>query len=286
MLDLYLIIGLMLVASIVVAMTSAKIYPKLKRRGRFLFGLAILAPLPVAIYVGTPLPLLVKLFPISGLIAMSSPVPLLAGALAGIAWSGIPGGTLRKALTIVPLTGAALFTTYLPLFSPTPACGDTWIEGLCMQTTRSTCSAASIATLLRHYEISATESEIATLCRTTKHGSLPAGCYRALKLMTADTPHRVVVKSLTLDELRKCPTPALITVGLPRVHSLDPRYETHWGWIPGVKHSVLFYGFLSENTVAIGDPSVGREKWNVTGILDLWQGEVMRLHTPVQAIQP
>jgi hypothetical protein len=72
------------------------------------------------------------------------------------------------------------------------------------------------------------------------------GTYRGLRIKTSNTPWRVhVLSHATLAELR---------------------------------HAVVIFGFLPNNKIDMGDPSVGREKWNVESLNTLWNGEGILLY--------
>jgi hypothetical protein len=56
-----------------------------------------------------------------------------------------------------------------------------------------------------------------------------------------------------------------------------------WGWTPGKRHAVVVFGFLPDGKIEkidMGDPSVGREKWNVESLNTLWNGEGITLTRP------
>ena len=277
MFDLYLGIALMLCLCVAVGIASGKLYQRIPKAGKHTLLALILLGIPGIWFFNSDNTLLMTIVPLSGIITFSNASPILAAALSGIIWTGVPGGPIRKGFSSGLLLITGFGAAYVPILTPAPPTRDWWQGTLCRQTTDSTCSAASAATLLKHYGIDTTEKEMANLCRTTTRGTVPAGVFRGLKLQTADTDLRVRVEKLTLDELRNTTFPALISVGLPRVHDLDPRYESKWGWTPGVLHSVVLFGFPDETSVDIGDPSVGRERWDVTGIQDLWTGQVIRL---------
>jgi hypothetical protein len=73
--------------------------------------------------------------------------------------------------------------------------------------------------------------------------------------------------------------PVLIGVGLPRfaLRPIDPRYESEWGWTPGLRHAVVFFGSLPNGKIDIGDPSTGREAWDRKALDVLWDGEGLYL---------
>lgn len=83
---------------------------------------------------------------------------------------GVAGGLvatlLPRALLVLPLLGVAAFSL-VPIMKPfvgpipTGALQNRWDGEVCLQSTPSTCGAASTATLLKHYGVEVTESELA-----------------------------------------------------------------------------------------------------------------------------
>jgi hypothetical protein len=71
--------------------------------------------------------------------------------------------------------------------------------------------------------------------------------------------------------------PVILFVGLRRGQRADPRYAREWGWTPGLRHTVVLFGFTDDGRIEIGDPSVGREKWSVEALDVLWDGRGLRL---------
>jgi hypothetical protein len=87
-----------------------------------------------------------------------------------VVFIGIAGGLiatlLPRVLLIIPLLGVAAFSI-VPMIKPiigpikADALYDKWDDKVCLQSTGSTCGAASTATILKHFGIIAKESEIA-----------------------------------------------------------------------------------------------------------------------------
>lgn len=254
-------------------------------------------------------PGLAWLLPFSNLVVVGNWSPLFVGLLAGLAWACRPVGAAasgdggnafpaargpgrspgsvaamrqrpawRKLLLVGVLVAVCLWRAYGRLLGEPPPCGDFWVNGVCVQTSQASCSAACATTLLKAHGIEATEAELAVLCLTRKWGTTRHGVYRGLKIKTAGTPYRVEVFHWDLDELRrKPPGPVLLHVRLDRGTTDDPRYVRDWGWTPGVGHAVVLFGFLGDGLVEMGDPGVGREKWRVDHLKVLWHGWGMRL---------
>ena len=83
----------------------------------------------------------------------------------GIA-GGLVASLLPRMLLILPLFGTAAFAlapVLKPFVRPIPpeSLNDRWDAGICLQSTPSTCGAASVATILKHYGVTASERELA-----------------------------------------------------------------------------------------------------------------------------
>lgn len=199
--------------------------------------------------------------------------PLAAAVLIGVLLRVSSGRWFIKGPLAVVLAGIMLWQSYGRFFGPTPRTLERWNGDVCRQTTRATCSAASAATLLSMHGIPATEGEMARLCLTTDAGTQLLGLYRGLRIKTDGTGGKVVPFRGDLETLRQANRPAILTVGVDYWQPADPRYVADWGWVRGMFHTVVFLGFTDDGKVEIGDPGVGRERWDERGIQDLWKGE-------------
>ena len=234
----------------------------------FLYDRLILAqlfPLPCIAVVGNGL-----LLPLSIFLCA-----LVAPSISGTRW--------RKVGFLLPLVALGTWHAFGPLRGAPPEtfAEPTLIDGVVRQTSESSCSAASAATLLRHAGIAAAEEELAELCFTRASGTPMLGAFRGLARKCEITEFDVrVLSRATVDDLREaCQRgPVLLSVGLDRwQRGYDPRYVTEWGWSPGSRHAVVLFGFLPGGKLDIGDPSVGRERWNEDALAVLWTGEGVRL---------
>ncbi len=201
----------------------------------------------------------------------------LAVLLALLAAPRLPRRWLLAALLL-----GALYQALGPLLGgPPPLDNPRVSRGVVMQTSESSCSAASAATLLLSARIPTTEEELARLCFTRSSGTPMLGVFHGLSLKA---PGRVrVLSRASVGELRRaCETgPILLSVGLDRwQRGYDPRYVNEWGWTPGKRHAVVLFGFLPGGKLDIGDPSVGRETWNESALSVLWNGEGIQLLAP------
>lgn len=220
---------------------------------------------------------LVGWLPFSNLIVIGNWFPLEASFLGGLAATQPLISVWRRGLTVVGLQLAAVVVVLSPLVGAAPQCGNAWSDGICLQTTKQSCSAASAATLLKLHGIAATEQEMADLC-LTRRGTNWMGLYRGLKKKTSDTAWDVEVFTGSSDELRSLNTPAILSVGLARDAQADPFYQTELGWRPGLRHSVVLLGFVLD-LVDIGEstPDAGRERWTQSDLRELYLGQGMRL---------
>jgi predicted double-glycine peptidase len=216
-----------------------------------------------------------NIIPFSNAIIFSNPKLMLCGLLAGAAWRLLKGKTYKKLCYVIPLMLFAIYSSYGFLLLQKPPSGNRWKSNVCIQTSESSCSAATAATLLRHYGIPATEREMIDLCLTRNNGTLLLGTYRGLKLKTEGTGYRVKLEKWSLNHLLNTKFPVIIQAKLNRWGNADPRYAKNWGWTPGVSHAVIFWGKDAGDRVVMVDPSVGREKWRQEGIKTLWHGRVI-----------
>lgn len=220
---------------------------------------------------------LVRWLPFSNLIVVGNWFPIAASFLGGLASTQSTLPLWRRGLAVGVLQLAAAIVVLSPLSGSAPRCGDAWREGVCLQTTKSTCSAASAATLLNLHGIEANEQEMAELC-LTRRGTNWMGLYRGLKKKTAGTIWEVEVFTGSADELRLLNSPAILSVGLTQDTQTDSIYQTELGWRPGVRHSVVLFGFVTD-LVEIGEPTpdAGRERWTDNDLQEVYLGQGMRL---------
>lgn len=224
---------------------------------------------------------LTHILPFSNLIVVGNWLPPLAGVLAGFSWRRIYGRIYRKTLCTSALAGAAGYAAILPMLGSPPECRNDWnFEGICVQTTKHTCTAASAATLLKLHGIDSTEAEMAELCLTRK-GTTWMGLYRGLKQKTKGTRWDVEVVECDVDAIAQTPAiPMILSVGLEKkALERDQRRHAEWGWRPGQGHSVLLLGETSLGGYEIADPTPGYgiERWSRKDLEELFQGTAVRL---------
>lgn len=280
--DLYAGAAFSLLATAAVFATGRRLSAAASPRAVLALSLAALASLLLFLLFGQERLFWARWFPHTGGVLFGNPALPLTGLLAGCIARFLSGSAFRRALFTVPLLLAGGFLTFRPLVGSMPPTSDTWWpHGVCRQTSAVSCSAASAATLLRAHGIATTEPEMATLCLTRDSGTPMLGVYRGLRLKTRGTQWRVeVLTGRDVETLRRAVKggPVLLSVGLNRwARGIDPRYAAEWGWTPGLRHAVVLFGFGSDGRPDIGDPSAGRENWNVEALSVLWHGEGIRL---------
>ena len=222
-------------------------------------------------------PIIARLVPVSSLIVLGNWYPVFAGFLAGTLWNRMPGQAGRKGLFAAALGLAAFYSVVRPLQGLPPLCENRWAETICLQTSQATCSPACAATLLRMYQINATEGEMADLC-LTREGTQWKGLYRGLKLKTADEVWDVEYFRCSYDELKAMrPAPKILSVEFRRELAGKLSEGAGRGWLPGVSHSIVLVSFQSDGTVSVADPTTCAESWTENDLRLLWQGDGTRL---------
>lgn len=171
------------------------------------------------------------------------------------------------------------------LFKPPAASKVTWIDhnGICRQTSRETCSAAALVTLLRRHGIAATEEEMVKLAWTRRdQGTTQLGLCRALSVKAgASDGFRATIKHIDADRLIALGKPAVITVGLGRLANSKEAQEfgAAYEWSPGSLHDVTFLGRSETKPghVRIGEPDFGLEEWPEEHLRYLYRGFALML---------
>lgn len=186
---------------------------------------------------------------------------------------------------------AILFTLSLretaQFFAPPARSKLTWIDrdGICRQSSRETCSAAALVTLLHLHGIQSSENEIADLAWTRQgQGTAMLGLYRALNLKAATTNGlKPALLQIDADRLIAEGKPAVITVGLARVGNSKEAAEfgAAYEWSPGALHDVVFMGRSSTKPghVKIGEPDFGLEEWPEEHLRYLHRGFAITLES-------
>jgi hypothetical protein len=238
---------------------------------RFLLVL-ILIFIGSKIYILTSRPdIMTKILPCPWIIFYFNLYPMAAAAFIPVVIKLAKGDFLQK-VRVVILCFFLFILTLIPyryfLLEAAESNKNIFDEnGICMQSSPDTCSAAAAVTLLRLYDIEATEAKVVRLALTKKEkGTDRLGLYRALFLLTENQNDFFVnMKKISVEKLIERNTPALITVGLDAFPSSmgEMELERIYKWRPGSIHDVVFLGTddKDESRVLIGEPQFGLEKW-------------------------
>ncbi len=219
--------------------------------------------------------LLAELFPLSQALYFGKFFVAFAGLSCGLLLAEPTVAWWRRAVLAGGLWLAAAWVAWAGLLGPAPACFERWRDGVCLQTTHQTCGPAAAATALHTLAVPASEAELASLCLSTTAGTQFLGVYRGLHIKLRETPWQVEAFSGDAASLHD-PGPLVLEVMLPSDGSADPRYERDWGWLPGVPHLVVLFGFAADGRPLMGEPTVGREHWSLIGLQSLWTGRGFR----------
>jgi hypothetical protein len=279
-LDLIIALMVMLAMSIAIFIVTLHLTRRMSRLGATLVAAGAVAFLVLHATVLLDHVAIARWLPLASLVVLGNFSPPATAVLAGAAWRALPGTALRRGALLIVLATICLWRAYAPLVARVSSpLNDRWTRGVCRQTSSSTCSPAAAATLLHACGIDTTEREMAELCLTGNAGTSMHGLYRGLKLKTAGTDWDVVPITCPATELRDLPGPMMLTVGLPPGSDgyVDPRFTGQWGWAPGVRHTVVLFGFTNRGQADIGDPNVGRERWDMNGLSTLYRGQGFRL---------
>ncbi len=221
--------------------------------------------------------LISRFLPVSNLVLLSNWFPLIAAFLAGITWTHGYGSRLRRALFGGTLISLAAWLLVHPLLGSPPQCKNKWDRnGVCLQTSRFSCTAAAAATLLRLYDIEAQESEMAELC-LTRRGTTWLGLFRGLQLKTQGRPLAVEVIECDLATMLKMKGPLILSVGIDPSKPYRESYVEKHGWEPGQPHTVVKLDRKFRGQQLIGDPAVGMQPWTQEDFETLYRGRVVRL---------
>lgn len=206
------------------------------------------------------------------------PLALLVATSAALAQER-RAARVRTLLLAVPLVGAAWAATTLPLRAPDLRALDAPPRvkaGVVLQSAPSSCAAAAAATLLRALGVDpqATERDLAVACLTRPdRGTRDLGLFRGLARACPGRRVRFVAPA-RVEDLR---APCLVFCGLDPARVQEPLravLRDQAGWTEGVSHAVVLFAAHAD-TVELGDPRFGRERWPRAHFDALWSGRAL-----------
>lgn len=151
-----------------------------------------------------------------------------------------------------------------------------WKNGVCLQSHESSCAPAAAATLLQHYDIPASESQLAEACLSSRLGTAPLGLYRGLKSVAE--PHGYFAKVAERDpeqwlQQGRLPLVAVVQFSSSRASIIENQFLGNR--FSG--HAVTVLGRTDGGRWLIGDPAVGRVSWSDDELRLRFTGEAIFL---------
>lgn len=190
-----------------------------------------------------------------------------AALLFGIATPRLPRPADRKAVyALIVIAGVYFIKAGWWMLSPgTGDLGPTkWKGDVCLQTTDSTCVAASMVTLLKSRGVESTETEMAALGFVEPGGGTTdtraAWALERKLAAVGRTDLRVRYEHMTLEQLIATPKPCMVAL--------------QWGFF--MSHMVCVMD-ANDTTITLGDPLSGRRVLRVQEFVKEWKGETLRL---------
>lgn len=175
---------------------------------------------------------------------------------------------LRQLILFLIVSGsgiAFLFQQNLPI---TASLGPPLIvEGIVLQTTPSSCAAATIATLARFIDPTqtTTEKEVVALAETNKTGTSTLAEIRAMEALGL-APH--YARNQTIADLIKRRQPAVL-------HVMEPIGDSK------IAHAIALLSIDSQKgTVTLANPLSGKQVRPITDLKDYWIGEALFVTAP------
>ena len=278
MADLYAGMAILAVVSLIVLLLTIWLTRTITKREATAVGVVVALLLVCYLRFLWKSATLAEYLPFSAIVVLSNWFPPAAAFLAGITWTHGYGTKARRVFFGGVLFATSCWSVASPILGEPPVCDNVWDpNGVCRQTSRYTCTPASAAMLLAWHGIPAQESEMAELCLTRK-GTTWQGLYRGLLIKTRDLPFRVRVVECNWHELPKELTgPAILSVGIDPSKPFPQAYTKDWGWMPGVRHSVMLRTITENGQLSIADPAVGSEYWNDQDLKTLFRGRFLSL---------
>ena len=279
MMDIYIAMLAMTVISCLLFGLSLLLYKHLTGSWRKGIAVGIIAVILIHIFVLSNSIRWTDWLGVKAVIIYSNLLIPLNGLLSGFVWGNRTLSGLRRTTAI----GLLMFLAYLPtiyqIYPIHVPYHDIWEDNICIQSSYTSCVPAAGATLLNYYGIDSSEEEMARLCLTRYEGTPLLGLYRGMRMKAEGSIYDVVIGRATIKQLQNdIGLPAIVIISLDEeTNKRKPFYSENDGFIVGVSHSVVLFGFTDDGRIEVGDPSVGREIWSLETLEDLWDGDYIRL---------
>lgn len=179
--------------------------------------------------------------------------------LIGVAFARARDGRRQRVLTLLLTLGYAFFTLHDPLYVLATAPGNLTPadpvvkDGVVLQRNDRNCLPASAATVLRRWNVGASDGDLAVRMQTSYYGTLEHRALVALRDVGAPIGLDAVLVRTTWDELRAIDHPCLLLVRL----------------VNETPHAVALLGMTPERVV-IGEPLVGLQTFE-PAVFESWK---------------
>ncbi len=261
---------------------------KSNSRSSLLFIFFLLLTLEVAWYQAGSLAW-ADWFADSAVVYWSNLMPVLLGMTAGLAMNAPGLGRWHRPFSAAVLGMLGIGYILSPVARPVvaPAVLDidtTWADDVCLQSHPASCGAAAAATLLRLNGVKSTEQEMADVCLTSAHGTMPLGLYRGLSLVASRHGRSANVAANDPGQwlrMRQLPVAAMIQFPPDFATDLESGPLKRLLGPRGEGHAIVIIGKTDAGRWIIGDPAVGRICWTDKELRDRFTGEAIYLSRDV-----
>lgn len=201
---------------------------------------------------------------------LASEIHAIRATLRSVTSSGLMAvGVLFLAM---PISRPCLFPIQL-----SPECD--WVEGLCLQSNKSSCGPAAVATLLYQtghlsVEDRLGERHLSATCLTSRQGTSPLGLFRGVQLSVAGRGGSATVASRDPDTwIRRGQLPNLAVVSFQ-----ENGCPTRGGRFTGAAtelHALVVHSRTVDGGWRIADPASGWRTWSDKEFRDVFTGDAI-----------
>jgi hypothetical protein len=263
--DIVIALLVMLAVSVLLFLLALWIGKRLPRLGYVLTALGAAVLLVHALWLNDNL-IVTRVVPLADAIVYANLALPAASLLGGGAWALLKSSRWQRIVCVIAIIGLGAWRQIGPLIGSAPTIGENqWTDGVCRQSSTSSCSPAAAATLLAYNGIPTDEREMIDLCLTRENGTSMLGLYRGLRLKTRRHDGHLLSGHPSAEELHHWPTPTIVTIEL----------HGNGGWLQiGNRHSVAILGYNGDH-VEIADPFTGRQWWTTKHFADEYAGDAI-----------